>query len=140
MKSTFKVALRANERLYINGAVISCDRKTCIEFLNDVNFLMENHVMQAAQATTPLRQLYFVIQVMLMSPQEITAALELYRMQLPAVLNAFSHQAILSQVKDADRLVHEARYYEAMKTLRGIFSLEDEIVLNTGRQTPAAAA
>ncbi len=140
MKSTFKVALRANERLYINGAVITCDRKTCIEFLNDVNFLMENHVMQAAQATTPLRQLYFVIQVMLMSPQEISTAFELYRTQLPATLNAFSQQAILSQVKDADRLVHEARYYEAMKTLRGIFPLEDEVILNSGRQTPAAAA
>jgi flagellar biosynthesis repressor protein FlbT len=138
MKSTFKVALRANERLYINGAVISCDRKTCIEFLNDVNFLMENHVMQAAQATTPLRQLYFVIQVMLMSPQDVASAFELYRIQLPATLSAFSHQAILSQVKDADRLVHEARYYEAMKALRAVFSLEDQIMTNKGGQAAAA--
>jgi flagellar biosynthesis repressor protein FlbT len=138
MKSTFKVALRANERLYINGAVISCDRKTCIEFLNDVNFLMENHVMQAGQATTPLRQLYFVIQVMLMSPQDITAALALYRVQLPATLGAFSHQTILSQVKDADRLVHEARYYEAMRALRAVFSLEDQIMASKGGQAAAA--
>jgi flagellar biosynthesis repressor protein FlbT len=138
MKSTFKVALRANERLYINGAVISCDRKTCIEFLNDVNFLMENHVMQAGQATTPLRQLYFVIQVMLMSPQDITAALGLYRVQLPATLGAFSHQAILSQVKDADRLVHEARYYEAMRALRAVFSLEDQIITDKSGQVAAA--
>jgi flagellar biosynthesis repressor protein FlbT len=139
MKSTFKVALRAHERLYINGAVIACDRKTCIEFLNDVNFLMENHVMQETQATTPLRQLYFVIQVMLMSPQDVSAALGLYRMQLPATLGAFSHQAILSQVKDADRLVHEARYYEAMKTLRAVFSLEEEIILNKAGLASAAA-
>jgi flagellar biosynthesis repressor protein FlbT len=139
MKSRFKVALRANERLYINGAVIACDRKTCVEFLNDVNFLMESHVMQAAQATTPLRQLYFVIQVMLMAPQDAASALRLYRIQLPAALGAFSHQAILSQVKDADRLVHETRYYEAMKTLRAVFSLEDEIMLNKAGLAPAAA-
>jgi flagellar biosynthesis repressor protein FlbT len=140
MKSTFKVALRANERLYINGAVITCDRKTCIEFLNDVNFLLENHVMQAAQATTPLRQLYFVIQVMLMSPYETSSAMGLYRVQLPATLDAFSHQGVLAQVKDADRLVHEERYYEAMKALRSVFKLEDEIMLNTDRETAAVAA
>lgn len=140
MKSTFKVALRANERLYINGAVITCDRKTCIEFLNDVNFLLENHVMQAAQATTPLRQLYFVIQVMLMSPHETASAMGLYRVQLPATLNAFSHQGILSQVKDADRLVHEERYYEAMKSLRSVFKLEEEVMSNKNEVAAAAAA
>jgi flagellar biosynthesis repressor protein FlbT len=140
MKSTFKVALRANERLYINGAVITCDRKTCIEFLNDVNFLMENHVMQAGQATTPLRQLYFVIQVMLMSPHETGTAMDLYRVQLPATLNAFSHQGILSQIKDADRLVHEERYYEAMKALRAVFKLEHEIMSEKNELSAAVAA
>jgi flagellar biosynthesis repressor protein FlbT len=140
MKSTFKVALRPNERLYVNGAVITCDRKTCIEFLNDVNFLLENHVMQAAQATTPLRQLYFVIQVMLMSPHETSSAMELYRVQLPATLDAFSHQGVLAQVKDADRLVHEERYYDAMKALRAVFKLEDEVISSKLEVSAAVAA
>ena len=62
------ITLRAGERLYINGAVIRVDRKATIELLNDVTFLLENHVMQADQATTPLRQIYFAVQVMLMDP------------------------------------------------------------------------
>jgi flagellar biosynthesis repressor protein FlbT len=140
MRSTFKVALRANERIYINGAVITCDRKTCIAFLNDVNFLLENHVMQAGQANTPVRQLYFVIQVMLMSPHETGNAMDLYRLQLPATLDAFSHQGVLAQIKDADRLVHEERYYEAMKALRSVFKLEDEIISNKNEMSAAVAA
>ena len=48
------ITLRAGEKLYINGAVIRVDRKATIELLNDVTFLLENHVMQADQATTPL--------------------------------------------------------------------------------------
>lgn len=128
MKNPFKVALRAGERIYINGAVIACDRKVCIEFLNEVNFLLENHVMQPQDATTPLRQLYFIIQVMLMSPHDVAAAKELYRKHLPAMFIALSNQAILSQVKDADRLVHEGRYYEAMKSIRSVFALETEVI------------
>ena len=62
------ITLRAGEKLYINGAVIRVDRKATIELLNDVTFLLENHVLQASQATTPLRQIYFAVQVMLMDP------------------------------------------------------------------------
>ncbi len=41
------ITLRAGERFFINGAVIRIDRKASIELLNDVTFLLENHVMQA---------------------------------------------------------------------------------------------
>ena len=48
------IGLRARERLYINGAVIRVDRKVSIELLNDVSFLLEAHVMQPEETTTPL--------------------------------------------------------------------------------------
>ena len=44
MKSSFKIFLKANERIFINGAVIRVDRKVSLELLNDVQFLLENHV------------------------------------------------------------------------------------------------
>ena len=50
------ITLRAGERFFINGAVIRIDRKASIELLNDVTFLLENHVMQAKDATTLTRQ------------------------------------------------------------------------------------
>ena len=62
------ITLRAGERLYLNGAVIRLDRKATIELLNDAAFLLETHVIQASEATTPLRRVYFVVQVMLMDP------------------------------------------------------------------------
>lgn len=64
--------LRAGEKLYLNGAVIKVDRKVSIEILNDVTFLLASHVMQPADATTPLRQLYFVVQSALMDPAPST--------------------------------------------------------------------
>ena len=62
------ITLRAGERIYINGAVLRVDRKATLELMNDATFLLETHVMQAEDATTPLRQIYFVVQVMLMDP------------------------------------------------------------------------
>jgi flagellar biosynthesis regulator FlbT len=51
------------ERRYLNGAVIRLDRKATIELLSDAAFLLETHVIQASEATTPLRRVYFVVQV-----------------------------------------------------------------------------
>jgi flagellar biosynthesis repressor protein FlbT len=133
MKSTFKVALKANERIYINGAVLSVDRKTCIEFLNNVDFLLENHVLQTEDADTALKQIYFAVQIMLMAPNDTHAAHLLFQTQLASVLKIFSHPGILAELKNADRLVHEKQYYEAMKSLRALFPLEAEIL---GRAPP----
>jgi flagellar protein FlbT len=63
MKNTLKISLKPNEKIYINGAVVRVDRKVSIEFLNDVQFLLENHVLQPEDASTPLRQLYFIAQM-----------------------------------------------------------------------------
>ena len=52
--------LRANERIFINGAVFKVDRKVSIELLNDTTFLLENHILQKEDATTPLKQLYLL--------------------------------------------------------------------------------
>lgn len=130
MKGSFKIFLKANERIFINGAVIRVDRKVSLELLNDVQFLLENHVLQADEATTPLRQLYFIVQVMVMSPNDKDSAMPLFRESLPSLIAAFSNQKILSGLKQVDRLVMEERYYEALKTIRGLYPLEETILDN----------
>lgn len=64
----FCINLKSGERIFINGAVLRVDRKVSIEFLNDVTFLLEAHVMQPEETTTPFRQLYFMIQTMVIDP------------------------------------------------------------------------
>ena len=86
MKSTLKISLKANEKIYINGAVVRFDRKVTLEFLNDVQFLLENHVLQPEDASTPLRQLYFIVQVMLMNPDSAVQARQMFNRSLPLLL------------------------------------------------------
>lgn len=128
MTGTFKLFLKANERVFINGAVLRADRKVGLELLNDVDFLLETHVMQVEDATTPLRQLYFIIQIMLMSPSEKPTALKLYKDSVTALLATFENHAILQGLKDIDVMVSEDHPFEALKALRALFEVEDEIL------------
>ena len=133
------ISLRADEKIYINGAVLRVDRKVSIELLNDVTFLLESHVMQANDATTPLRQIYFVVQIMLMDPDAAPAALELSRKLIDAALRTFENLEILSGLKTIDELVVCARYFDAMKALRALFPAE-RATMNGNLKTPAPHA
>ncbi|PWK71660.1 flagellar biosynthesis repressor FlbT [Aminobacter sp. AP02] len=134
MKNTLKISLKANEKIYINGAVVRIDRKASLELLNDAQFLLESHVLQPDQASTPLRQLYFILQVMLVDPQGAVEARDMFRRSLPLLLATFDNAEILSSLKHIDRLVAEDHVYEALKTLRSLYPLEQRIMTGNDQQ------
>ena len=123
------ITLRAGERLFINGAVIRTDRKATIELLNDATFLLETHVMQASDANTPLRQIYFVIQVMLMDPQSAKATSELALSLIEKALTAFETPEVKSGLRSVVDLISRSRLFEAMKTIRALYPLEHKEML-----------
>lgn len=135
------ITLRAGERLFINGAVIRIDRKATIELLNDVTFLLENHVMQADKATTPLKQIYFAVQVMLMDPGATEAATTLSRRLIEAALQAFENPVIIAGLKTISGHLERSRNFDALKALRGLFPLEEKEMYPNGKPQakPAAA-
>jgi len=132
MKNTLKITLKANEKIYINGAVIKADRKVSLELLNDVQFLLEGHVMQPEAATTPLKQLYFIIQIILMNPQGAPEAREMLRRSMPLLLASFSDEQILSALKNIHRMVSEGQVFEALKALRALYPREATILSDHG--------
>ncbi len=126
--STLRITLRAGERIFVNGAVMRVDRKTHLEFLNDVTFLLESHVMQAEDATTPIRQLYFVVQLMLIDPAAATETRKIFDRSFPALMAAFSSPAVRSGLQDAAELIERDRVFEALKRVRSLIALEDAIL------------
>ncbi|HEY1943968.1 MAG TPA: flagellar biosynthesis repressor FlbT [Roseiarcus sp.] len=134
------ITLRAGEKLYINGAVIRVDRKATIELLNDVTFLLENHVMQVDQATTPLRQIYFAVQVALMDPSAVETATTLSRRLIEGALQVFQNPALLAGLKTIAAQIERSRNFEALKTLRGLFPLEESEMARAASSPPQHAA
>ncbi|WP_162654165.1 flagellar biosynthesis repressor FlbT [Lentilitoribacter sp. Alg239-R112] len=136
MKNSLRISLKAGERIFINGAVLRVDRKVSLEFLNDVTFLLENHVMQPEEATTPLRQLYFIVQMMLINPAGYEQSMTMFRKSIVMLLTCFTNDEVLSELKHIDGMVIQGKAFESLKAIRALYPLEDEI-LNTP-QMPAA--
>lgn len=136
MKHTLKISLKPQEKIYINGAVIRVDRKVSIELLNDVQFLLESHVLQASDASTPLRQLYFMVQLMLIEPQASAQARDLFRKSLPMLIASFSDQHICATLKQVDQLISEGSVYEALKAIRSLYDREALAIEMANRTAP----
>ena len=134
------ITLRAGERIYINGAVIKMDRKATLELLNDATFLLETHVIQASDATTPLRQIYFVVQVMLMDPPSARTTIILATSLIEKALIAFESQEIRLGLKLVSELIGRARYFEAMKSLRAMYAIEQQDMRLLPEAAPSHAA
>jgi flagellar protein FlbT len=119
-----RLSLRAGERVYVNGAVLRVDRKVSLELLNDATFLLETHVLQAEAATTPLRQLYFAVQALVIDPANADPARELCRSLQAGLLAVVADPEIREGVLGAGQLVEAGRLIEALKLIRGLYAAE----------------
>ncbi|TNM66065.1 flagellar biosynthesis repressor FlbT [Aliirhizobium smilacinae] len=137
MKSTLRLSLKSGEKIFVNGAVLRVDRKVSIEFLNDVTFLLENHVLQPEQTTTPLRQLYFIAQMMLINPEGKEHSMALFRKSIIMLVACFQNEEVRSELKRIDSMVSSGRPFDALKAIRTLYPVE-EAILNKNEITPAA--
>ncbi|WP_082552485.1 flagellar biosynthesis repressor FlbT [Methylobacterium sp. Leaf456] len=129
---TMHLNLRAGERVYINGAVVRADRKVSLELMNDATFLLEGHVLQPDAATTPLRQLYFAAQTMLIEPAQTELARTVYGTLQDNILAATTEPAIRTGLKTASGLVDAGRPFEALKVIRGLYAAEAALIEGAG--------
>lgn len=134
MTSSLKIHLRPNERIYVNGAVVRVDRRVSLEFLNNVTFLLETHVMQEADATTPMRRLYFVVQSIIIDPATAPLAQQLFVSSMLVLRETLPDAELADKLNDVESLVQSGRPFDALKMIRGLIPLEDEF-----RQRQSAA-
>lgn len=139
MTKTMRINLKPGERIFINGAVVRVDRKVTLELMNDVAFLLENHVLQVEDTTTPLRQLYFTVQAMLIDPRNAHSALGLFQQQIDALNHAVETPEILDALRQVEILVARDRLYDALRQIRCLFPLEDAILAKPPAMTRAPA-
>ncbi|MCB8823470.1 flagellar biosynthesis repressor FlbT [Microvirga rosea] len=140
MSKSMHLSLKAGERIFINGAVLRVDRKVSIELLNDATFLLENHVLQVDDATTPLRQLYFVVQAILIDPGSADKALAVFKDLYAATLETFTLKEITVGLKNVAEMVDAGRPFDALKIIRGLFPIESAVLSADASDSPHRAA
>jgi len=119
-----RLFIRANDRLFINGAVLRMDRKVSVELLNDATFLLENHVMHKQDATTPLRQLYFTVQLLLIDPINAEGTKKLFKQILNNLLITLDNQILIQGVKQVDVDVSTGQVFMALRRIRELYKTE----------------
>lgn len=133
MAGNLKIHLKPKERIYINGALIRVDRRVTLELLNETAFILESHVLPSEDANTPLRQLYFVVQSILMQPQSRDMALQIYHSQHRELIAAFKDRDILDGLVEVKSLVLTGRTFDALKLIRSLYELEDDVLSKAGQ-------
>lgn len=131
------INLRAGEKLYLNGAVLRADRKVSLELMNDATFLLEAHVMSPERATTPLRQLYFIVQMMLMNPNESAGARRLFETNLAAMRAVYDDSEVHDVLDACEKQVGQDRFYDALRALRAAFRRDDAVLTTSGSRQAA---
>lgn len=135
-----RLSLKAGEKIYMNGAVFSVDRKVSIELLNDATFLLEAHVMQIEAATSPLKQIYFAIQLMLMDPGETASIRGTVEAMFAAFAAAAGDSSLADRVAAVQALFRKGRPIEALKALRSLFATEAALLQPMGTNKTSTAA
>lgn len=126
--TTTRVTLRPGERIFINGAVLRSDGRASLEILNDVPYLIEHEIMHAQQTVTPLRQLYYILQTMVMEPSGTELARGVYDETMRLLSETFSNPAVLAGLETIGGQVAQGAPFAALKTLRTLIPVEDAIL------------
>ncbi len=92
-------------------------------------FLLEAQVMQASDATTALRQLYFIVQHMLMNPTDTARGRQRsIGSTIWRCCAVCENRQMLDGLAAIDDLVGANRYYEALKRIRALLPVEQAIL------------
>ncbi|MFT4347524.1 flagellar biosynthesis repressor FlbT [Bartonella ancashensis] len=120
--------MKPNEKIFLNGAVLRVDRKVTFELLNDATFLLEGHVLQVEDTDTPLKQLYFSAQLILINPEEAKQALAVFVELLKKLLQTFTDPDLLEGLKECTYLIEKNKVFEILKVIRGLFQKEAKVI------------
>lgn len=128
MSTTTRVTLRPGERIFINGAVLRSDGRSSLEILNDVPHLAEHEILHAQQTTTPLRQLYYILQTMVLEPGGMEMSCGVYEDTMRLLPHAFSNTTVLAGIETIRGQVAQGSPFAALRTLRALIPIEDAIL------------
>ena len=129
-----KISLKPGERFAINGAVIANgDKRASLVLQNKAAILRERDIIQAEDVNTPLKRIYFPIQMMYLDDGNESKYYQEFQARMDEFLDVVSHPEIISQCVKMNKDIANHDYYGALKTCRSMFELEEQLLqVNAG--------
>lgn len=131
---SLKLALKPHERTIIGGAVIKNGASSCHLLIeNNVPILRQADILSEADANSPCRRIYFVIQLMYIDGNNNSELQPLYWELVSDVLSAApSMKDLISQVS---QLIIKNKFYQALKIAKKLIQYEEELLKNVSQSS-----
>lgn len=121
-----KLTLKPKERFVINGAVVvNGERRSHLLIQNNVSILREKDVMQESEANTPVRRIYFAVQMLYLDDANSSAYYQLFERRLEEFLGAIKDREARAQCANILSDVENGNYYRALSTCKKLFPFEE---------------
>ncbi len=122
-----KLTLKPGEKFVVNGAVIvNGDRRGHLLIQNNVSVLREKDVMQQADANTPVKRIYFAIQLLYLDESSRQQYYADFADLLQEFMGVIRDPGILDKCASILEDVNGGRYYRALLTAKKMFPFERE--------------
>lgn len=139
-----KLKLAPHESFIVNGAVlVNGDFRTSLIIRNFVHVMREKSVLREAEANTPTRRLYFVVQTMLMQAPPSAGLMQTYRELLAQLRAAYVRAESVETLSRVEAMVESGDYYKALAALQPLIAYEAtllDIDPHEWRRPPGGAA
>ena len=136
-----KLSLKPGEKFVLNGAVVqNGDRRGALLLQNKASVLREKDIMQAEQANTPSRRIYFPVMMMYLDQPNFEAYQDEFVKRLSEFMGAVRNPDVLADCVNASRYVMTREYYKALMLCRKLIEYEDERLGNVAPRLPAGGA
>jgi flagellar protein FlbT len=122
-----KISLKPNERMIIDGAVITNGgKKTEFVVENQVPILRQNNIMSEQAADTPCKKLYLTAQLIYIDAAQREAHQAMFKNQAAEIVEAApSTEPYIAKMSDE---MLRAHFYQTLKTGRELINYEAEVL------------
>jgi flagellar protein FlbT len=92
-----KLSLKPGEKFVLNGAVLTNgDRRVSLVIENKASILRDRDIMQADEATTPAKRIYFPIMMLYLDPEQSEKYYEEFVTRMSEFMNAITDREALA--------------------------------------------
>jgi flagellar protein FlbT len=136
-----KLSLKPGAKFVLNGAVVqNGDRRSALLLQNKASVLREKDIMQADEATTPSRRIYFPVMMMYLDQAECDRYQDAFVKRLSEFMGAVRNPEVLTDCVNISRYVMTREYYKALMLCRKLIEYEDERLGNVASRVSAGGA
>ncbi len=122
-----KLSLKPSEKFVLNGAVVqNGDRRGTLILQNKASVLREKDIMQAEEAITPGRRVYFPVMMMYLDENGAAQFYDEFVRRVGEFMGAVAHPDILADCIGISKHVMAKEYYKALMLCRKLIEYEDE--------------